>query len=249
MNINTSIGMVEAQIMDLKRLVEQDLEETKKRLASLEEEYNTLDKMLDIYKRRIGSSYAKSISDINYKDFDNKTLREALHFIAKRNNNTIVVKDAVKLMKGANLFGNPDNAASVVYAILNRSPEFEKMGSGMFRLLSKDQIPTIAPSITSNHSPLNNEISFKKAIVKVLQEANGEPLNTKEIWRRMQNLGVKSNSKEPTAWINRLSKDVGAEKVAPQMWRWRIQPPEQKPLEMNTQVVLPGQTLQTAKII
>jgi hypothetical protein len=234
--------MVEAQIIDLKRLVEQDLEETKKRLASLEEESNTLDKMLDIYKRRIGSSYAKSISSIDHKDFDNKTLRDSLHFIAKRNNNTIVVKDAVKLMKGANLFGNPDNAASVVYAILNRSPEFEKIGSGMFRLLSKEQIQAIIkPTITKIHRPISNVISFKNAVTKVLKDANGEPLTNKEIWKRMQAIGVNSNAKDPAAWVNRLAKDVGAEKYAPKTWRWIFSAPEQKTLEINP-ITIPGQT-------
>jgi len=234
--------MVEAQIIELKRIVEQEREETKNRLASLDEEWNTLDKMLDIYKRRIGSSYAKSISTIDHNNFSNISLREALRYIGKLNNNTIVVKNAVKLMKDANLFGNPDNAASVVYAILNRSPEFLKIGSGMFRLLPKAQVPAIRkPTIPKIRPPISNYISFKNAVTKVLKDANGEPLSCKEIWKRMQTLGVNSNAKNPVAWVNRLAKDVGAEKYAPQTWRWVFSKPEQKTLEI-TPITIPEQT-------
>jgi len=245
-NISESVGMVEAQILGLKRIVEQELEETKKRLSELDEESNTLDKMIDIYRRRIGSNYAKSVSNIEHKDFNNKSLREVLQYIAKLNNNTLVVKEAVKLMKGANLFGNPANAASVVYSILKRSPEFSRIGTGTFRLLSKIEMLKPLPDIATAspiRSSLHNPISFEKAIIKVLQDANGESLRGDEIWKRMQGLGVKSNSKNPVGWVNRIASIIGAEKVGPKIWRWKAsQIPEQKPLNLPAQTLTSEQT-------
>ena len=43
-------------------------------------------------------------------------------------------KDAIKLMKGAEVFGNPLHADSIVYSTLGRSPEFHKVGRGIYRL-------------------------------------------------------------------------------------------------------------------
>ncbi len=57
-----------------------------------------------------------------------------LHLIAERNEKTIVAKDAVKLLKEASVFGNPLHADSMVYTILGRSPEFVKIGRGIYRM-------------------------------------------------------------------------------------------------------------------
>ena len=127
MNITTdTTSLLESQVLELKRLIEHDINETRERLKSLTDELSHVDKMLDSYKHRIGSHYIKSVSSITPQEFEGKTLRESLRLIAERNNMVIIVKDAVKILKEAKVFGNPQNAASVIYAILNRSVKSEK---------------------------------------------------------------------------------------------------------------------------
>ena len=64
-------------------------------------------------------------------------------------------------------------------------------------------------------------VSFRKGMITVLQQARGEPLDDEELWRRMQDTGVKSDSKNPLGFV-RLTADrlEGAEKVSPKTWRW-----------------------------
>ena len=64
-------------------------------------------------------------------------------------------------------------------------------------------------------------VSFRKGTLTVLQQARGEPLVDEEIWHRMQDMGVKSDSKNPLGFVNLVagrSEDV--EKVASRTWRW-----------------------------
>ena len=44
-------------------------------------------------------------------------------------------------------------------------------------------------------------MSFAKGVLAVLQHASGEPLQNAIIWKRMQALGIKSNSKRPESLI------------------------------------------------
>jgi len=116
------------------RLIEQEIDETQSKLNYLIEERKSLEEGREIYRRRIGSQYTQSVSSIKPQEFEGKTLREMLRLIAERNDKTIVVKDAIRLLKKANVFGNPLHADSIVYSILGRSPEFTRVGKGLYRL-------------------------------------------------------------------------------------------------------------------
>ncbi len=124
----------EAQTTEMIRLIEQDIIEAQSQLEYLAVAKQSLEEALRIYKRRIGSQYTESVKAIRLRDFTGKSLREMLHLIAERNEKTIVAKDAVKLLKDANVFGNPLHADSMVYTILGRSPEFVKIGRGIYRM-------------------------------------------------------------------------------------------------------------------
>lgn len=139
----------EAQTTELIGLIRQEINEKQKELENLE-------KALEIYRRRVGVQYSQAVQEIKPKDFKGKTIREILQLIAERNNKTIIVKDAVKLMKEANIFGNPLNADSIVYSILGRSPEFAKVGRGVYRMngehkegkgVRKERIPGLKQAI------------------------------------------------------------------------------------------------------
>ncbi len=64
-------------------------------------------------------------------------------------------------------------------------------------------------------------ISFKKGTAEVLKQARGEALHAKDIWERMQAMGVRSNAKNPVGWVNReTGKHPNIEKDGPKTWRW-----------------------------
>ena len=146
----------EAQTIEMIRLMEQDIHEAQSQLNYLVAAKQSLEEALGIYRRRIGSQYAEAVQSINPQEFKDKTLREILCLIGERNNKTIVVKDAVKLMKEANVFGVPEHADSVVYSILGRSKEFVRVGRGIYRLngeykegkgVRKERIPGLKQAI------------------------------------------------------------------------------------------------------
>ncbi len=144
----------EAQTVELISLIGEHIKESQIKLDSLIEERRSLEKALQTYRQWIGSTHAQEIKP---KDFESKTLREILLLIAERNNKTVVVKDAVKLMKAAKVFGNPLHADSVVYSVLIRSPEFVKVGRGVYRMngeqeregkgIRKERIPGLKKAI------------------------------------------------------------------------------------------------------
>ena len=64
-------------------------------------------------------------------------------------------------------------------------------------------------------------ISFRRALIQVLQQAHGAPMLDDEIWERMQALGARSASKRPVGFIGLHAKrEAEIEKVAPRTFRW-----------------------------
>ena len=64
-------------------------------------------------------------------------------------------------------------------------------------------------------------ISFNNGFIEVVRQARGEPLYAPELWRRMQEIGVRSDAKNPLGIIAFTAKrfqDVA--KVGPRTWRW-----------------------------
>jgi hypothetical protein len=124
----------EAQTTELVRLIDEEIKESERKVKELLAERNSLVRALKIYRQRIGARYAKAMESLRPQDFQGKTIREALQLIAERNDKIIVVKDATKLLREAKIFGTPEHADSMVYSILGRSPEFVRIGKGIFRL-------------------------------------------------------------------------------------------------------------------
>lgn len=124
----------EAQTTELIHLIDEEVKDSERRVNELLAERNSLVESLKIYRQRIGTQYAEAVKSLRPQDFEGKTIREMLRLIAERNDKVIVVKDATKLLKEAKVFGTPEHADSMVYSILGRSPEFVRIGRGIFRL-------------------------------------------------------------------------------------------------------------------
>lgn len=150
----STLSSWEAQTVELISLIGQQMKDLQEKLDSLMEEKRSLEQALQTYRQWIGSTHTQEIKP---KEFKNKSLREILYLIAERNNKTLVAKDAIKMMRQANVFGVPEHADSVVYSILSRSPEFIKVGRGVYRIngeerqekksLRKERIPGLKQAI------------------------------------------------------------------------------------------------------
>lgn len=69
---------------------------------------------------------------LDKRDFKGRSQRGVLRLIAERNDGLLVTRTAIKLMKVADVFDNPLNADAQVYAILNRSKDFVRVGRGVY---------------------------------------------------------------------------------------------------------------------
>lgn len=133
-----TISAWEAQTKELLNRVEQEIEEiaadTERRIGALEERKWALEKALRAYQEMMGSELRQERYSLQQRDIMDRSYREILSLIGSRNSGLLIARQAIRLMKAASVFGNPDNADSIVYSILNRSPEFVKVGKGVYKL-------------------------------------------------------------------------------------------------------------------
>jgi hypothetical protein len=133
-----TISAWEAQTRELFNRVEQEIKEiqtdTERRIATLQQREWALEEALRAYQEMMGSELTQEHYSLDQRDIMNRSYREILNMIASRNSDLLIARQAIRLMKEANVFGNPFNADSVVYSILNRSPEFVKVGKGVYKL-------------------------------------------------------------------------------------------------------------------
>src|SRR6266545_8039900 len=68
-------------------------------------------------------------------------------------------------------------------------------------------------------------MSLRSAVLKALRDARGEPLTSKELWIRVQEMGAGTKSKDPEAMMDLVAYNLksrgGApiEKIRPRTWR------------------------------
>jgi len=133
-----TISTWEAQTKELYNRVEQEIkdfqDDAEKRIATLQQRKWALEEALRAYQEMMGSELTQEHYSLNQRDTMGRSYREILSLIALRNSGLLIARQAIRLMKEANVFGNPLNADSVVYSILDRSPEFVKVGKGVYKL-------------------------------------------------------------------------------------------------------------------
>lgn len=197
----------EAQTIELIRIIENEMEEKQVQISALKQARKALEQSLRIYRARIGSQYAESVQSIKPQELESKSLREMLHLIAERNDKTIVAKEAIKLMKEADVFGNPLHADSIVYSILGRSPEFVRIGRGIYRMngtqdggkktARKERIPGLRQAILElkNVNPDMTKTDVRDTLIKRGFDFQGRNPN-KSIHMLWVNLGYAKQDKE-----------------------------------------------------
>ncbi|MBU2608689.1 MAG: hypothetical protein KKF26_05155 [Chloroflexi bacterium] len=93
---------------------------------------------------------------------------------------------------------------------------------GWLRLYGTKSIESVRqlPLSKSPDDRVKNPMGFARTVIKVLQDAHGEPIHSEEIWRRMQAAGFVSKAKDPAGWVDFAARNNGAVKVEPRTWRW-----------------------------
>ncbi len=74
-----------------------------------------------------------SASDVPDVD-KSKSVRMILREFAVANGGVLVVADAIRAMRTAGKFGNPDHAAPQTYSVLSRSNDYVQVSRGIYKL-------------------------------------------------------------------------------------------------------------------
>ncbi|MCL4369880.1 MAG: hypothetical protein M1380_03090 [Chloroflexi bacterium] len=101
---------------------------------------------------------------------------------------------------------------------------------GWLRLNAKPVLPSahqpVLPALEVRHGSTFREArSIRSQVQRVLQEARGEPLHTREILLRLHNMGCDVGGQNPQGMADLQAYSlrkagVPVEKVGPRTWRW-----------------------------
>jgi len=193
-----TISAWEAQTRELFNRVEQEMKEiqadTEKRIAILQQRKWALEEALRAYQEMMGSELTQERYSLDRRDIMNRSYREILSMIASRNNGLLIARQAIRLMKEANVFGNPFNADSVVYSILNRSQEFVRVGKGVYKLNAGGRRTKLSTE--------KNEIaSALRQAIQELKEKNPQ-MTKSEILSTLIKKGFDFRGKRPSSAVN-----------------------------------------------
>jgi len=221
----------EAETKELIDRVQKEIDEIKadieKRIATLQQRKWALEESLRAYGEMRGPQVAQTYS-LKASDFEGKSLKEVLALIAQRNDDLLIARHAIRLMKEADLFSNPLNADSVVYSILTRSPDFIKVGRGVYRLNSKRRADRATKAQTKN--------GIQDA-VKELKEAN--PTMTKgEIRDILMRRGFDFEGKNPAKAVHMAWVNLGYAKKEKEAQQIALMGLKREPEQMDSKFVL-----------
>ncbi len=172
--------------------------EAETHVAMLQQRKWALEESLRAYRDMMGSEATRVAFSLSQKDVKDKSYREILHLIAKRNNGLLIARKAITLMKLLDVFANPLNADSVVYSVLSRSQDFIKVGKGVYKLNGYD-----ATSVA--HLAKARKGGVKQA-VKELKEKNPQ-MTKRQVKNYLTRHGFDFQGKNPgqavhMAWVN-----------------------------------------------
>jgi hypothetical protein len=114
--------------------IEETQVETTRRIATLKMKRAALEESILTYREMMHITDKPASQVLTAEDVRDKSQKQILVLIALRHNGLLVANQAVKQMSEAGVFGNPENASSSVYSVLKRSPEFERVGKGIYKL-------------------------------------------------------------------------------------------------------------------
>ncbi|MDD5703022.1 MAG: hypothetical protein PHU23_13345 [Dehalococcoidales bacterium] len=189
-----------------------------------DEYITTFEKALELDKQQVSVAIGENRS-VNIDRILMRSTWENLVDIMKANNGLLVVVDAINPLLEAKLFSDREHARNVIYTTLyGHKDEVERIRKGVYRL-KRNYLATKNKAVK-----LNNPISFRDGVVKVLQNYKGKALGSNEIWQQMQVLGIKSKSNNPASWVDFTARQMkNIERVSPHVWRWH---PVETPIDI-----------------
>jgi len=113
-------------------------DEVVKQLNELDEQILAVETTISLY-RKAGKIQEPEAYKSIVPELEGRTLIDALKHIASRSGGSLKVTDAKRLMSEAGLIRNPKNALSMLYTIMSRSGEFERIAPGEYRLIGQVQ--------------------------------------------------------------------------------------------------------------
>ncbi|MFH1640112.1 MAG: hypothetical protein ABIB93_07400 [Chloroflexota bacterium] len=132
-----TINSWEVQTQEMLARIERELEsiqmEAEKQMTVLKQRKWALEEALKTYRKMMGTG-TRVLQSLDPAEIAGKSQRGILQLIAERNEGLLVARQAIKLMKDAGVFGDSPHADAAVYSTLNRSPEFTRVGGGIYRL-------------------------------------------------------------------------------------------------------------------
>ena len=133
MNEKNSAGTV-GDLHDLVGKLRQERDDAEKRFAEANEKLKAVEITLGLVSGNESPSTSVGPANSIMENLRGKTQPEALTMIASANNGMLKVKEAKRLMLEAGLISNPKNASSIMYTLIGRMSNFEKVGRGEYRL-------------------------------------------------------------------------------------------------------------------
>lgn len=191
----------EVQTRELLESTNHDIRETENRLALLVQRKRALDEALRAYRGAIVDlppfspevEITREAEALDLDEIKGMSQKNILKLIASRSGNVLHVARAKRLMKAANVFGNPGHSDSAVYSIVLRSPEFVKIDKGIYRV---EEISRKAP-----RPPRSRTNSGIRDMVKTIK--NAYPSWTKkQVLEKLLEIGFDFGDKRPMSVVN-----------------------------------------------
>ena len=191
----------EAQTKELIARIEHEIEEiqaeTARKIASLKKKRGALEESLLTYREMMYLADKPASRVLMAEDIRDKSQKEILRLIASRNSGLLIANQAVKLMREAGVFGNPDNASSAVYSVLKRAREFERVGQGVYKLRDWTEAAIIPPAKVKRA----RTVSGVRGAVKELKEKYPE-MSKEEVLNTLIRNGFDFKGKKPVSAVN-----------------------------------------------
>ena len=158
----------EEETLALIEEMKQDREKADQRRRNAERQVQKLDtdiaaghQMVDRYRAKygLGKSGLPIVSPEQAKEYHGLGTKQMIIRWAGEHNGEIVMREMCQFLAATRLFKDAQQAAGSLYSAINRMPEFEKLGRGVYRQKMAPQGEKGEPATQSNGQPADSEAS------------------------------------------------------------------------------------------
>lgn len=195
------------QTLELLARVRSEIAEVEQSMIRLRTTEWGIEQALKAYDKRMNAETGGEYHPLTPEEIGNKSQKEILEIIAHRGNGILLAKQAVRLMKDANLFPTPENASSQVYNVLRRNSEFVRVRKGVYRLAS--------PTEANAHPRLVAEMSLLARSVAMIRRDQPN-LSKEQITKLLIDRSFPFHGKEAAKAVNMAIVNLDRRKKNPE---------------------------------